>query len=125
MDIVPIARTKLSTSQQHCKHRIYPVGNRGEGDKKGEKATVKVTVKKSVEGTQEDLIELFHRFVKKFKMPHFDIKQQYAFCRELKNNMSGEETLIQVDFSEYYSCKYSSQVRQSTWGFTSTGHPSY
>ncbi|XP_042071110.1 uncharacterized protein LOC102297898 [Haplochromis burtoni] len=47
--------------------------------------TVKVTAKKSVEGTQEDLIELFHSFVKKFQMHHF--KQQYAFCRELKNSI--------------------------------------
>ncbi|KAL4005767.1 hypothetical protein ACER0C_005480 [Sarotherodon galilaeus] len=85
-------------------------------DKKGEKATVKVTVKKSVEGTQEDLIELFHSFVKKFKMHHFNIKQQYAFCRELKNNMSGEEALIHVDFSENYSCKYSSQVQAVHFG---------
>ncbi|KAL4009294.1 hypothetical protein ACER0C_003146 [Sarotherodon galilaeus] len=85
-------------------------------DKKGEKATVKVTVKKSVEGTQEDLIELFQSFVKKFKMHHFNIKQQYAFCRELKNNMSGEEALIHVDFSENYSCKYSSQVQAVHFG---------
>lgn len=79
-------------------------------------ATVKVTVKKSLEGTQEDLIELFRSFVKKFKMHHFNIKQQYAFCRELKNNMSGEEALIHVDFSENYSCKYSSQVQVVHFG---------
>ncbi|XP_030251615.1 uncharacterized protein LOC115568462 [Sparus aurata] len=87
-----------------------------EKKKEGEKATVKVTFKKSVEGTQEDLIELLHSYIKRFKQHHFNIKQQYAFCRELKKNMSGEEALIHVDFSENYSCKYSSQVQAVHFG---------
>ena len=77
--------------------------------KEGEKATVKVTFKKSVEDTQEDLMELFHSYIKRFKQHHFNIKQQYALCRELKKNMSREVALIHVDCSENYSCKYSSR----------------
>ncbi|MEQ2213903.1 hypothetical protein XENOCAPTIV_023108 [Xenoophorus captivus] len=80
-------------------------------DKKGGKATVKATIKKSVQGTQGDLIELFQSYVKRFKMHHFNIKQQYAFCCELKKMMSEEEALVHVDFLENCSCKYSSQVQ--------------
>ncbi|CAG5861695.1 unnamed protein product [Menidia menidia] len=68
--------------------------DRGQADSlktKKNQTTVKVTIKKSVEGTQEDLIELSHSYVKRFKKHYFNIKQQYAFCRELRNNISEEE----------------------------------
>lgn len=63
-----------------------------------ERSTVKVTIRKSVEVTQENLTELFHTYLQRFKQHHFNIKQQYAFCRELKKNMPGEEALIHIDF---------------------------
>lgn len=54
---------------------------------------------------------MFHTYLQQFKQHQFNIKQQYAFCRELKKNMSGEEALKNIDFSENYCCKYGSQIQ--------------
>ena len=52
-------------------------------------------------------MELFNSYIKRFKQHHFNIKQQYAFWKR---------ALIHVDFSENYSCKYSSQVQAVHFG---------
>lgn len=76
METVSIARTKLSLPGGS---QTWWVREEKEVDNKGEKTPVKVTVKKSVQATQQDLIELFHSYVKRFEMHHFSIKQQQAF----------------------------------------------
>ncbi len=68
--------------------------------------TVKITVKKTMEDTQDNLVELFHTLLHKFKRHTFNINQQYSYCRELKKNLSKEEAVIHIDFSENYTCKY-------------------
>ncbi|KAL7857118.1 hypothetical protein SRHO_G00160170 [Serrasalmus rhombeus] len=109
-------KNKLKRQIKELKEKWVTEEKEMDKKKEGEKATVKVTIKKSVESTQEDLVELFHSYIKRFKQHHFNIKQQYAFYRELKKNMSREEALIHVDFSENYSCKYSSQVQAVHFG---------
>lgn len=59
--------------------------------------------------TQDNLVELFHTLLHKFKRHTFNINQQYSYCRELKKNLSKEEAVIHIDFSESYTCKYSSE----------------
>ncbi len=103
--------TKVSFTQWVTEDKVIDKKKEGQ-----ERSTVKVTIKKSVEGTQENLTELFHTYLQRFKQHHFNIKQQFAFCRELKKNMSGEEALIHIDFSENYSCKYSSQIQAVHFG---------
>ncbi len=100
---VPISGTYSSTTKVSFTQWVTEdkeIDKKKEGQ---ERSTVKVTIKKSVEGTQENLTELFHTYLQRFKQHHFNIKQQFAFCRELKKNMSGEEALIHIDFSENYS----------------------
>lgn len=46
--------------------------------------TVKITVKKTMEDTQDNLVELFHTLLHKFKRHTFNIKQQYSYCRDKK-----------------------------------------
>lgn len=41
--------------------------------KEGEERST-VAIKKSVEGTQENLTELFHTYIQRFKQHHFNIK---------------------------------------------------
>ncbi len=113
---VPISGTYSSTTKVSFTQWVTEdkeIDKKKEGQ---ERSTVKVTIKKSVEGTQENLTELFHTYLQRFKQHHFNIKQQFAFCRELKKNMSGEEALIHIDFSENYSCKYSSQIQAVHFG---------
>lgn len=79
------SKTKASFTQWVTEEREMDKNKEGE-----ERSTVKVTIRKSVEGTQENLTELFHTYLQQFKQYHFNIKQQYAFCCELKKNMSGK-----------------------------------
>jgi len=78
--------------------------------------TVKITVKKTMEDTQDNLVELFHTLLHKFKRHTFNINQQYSYCRELKKNLSKEEAVIHIDFSENYTCKYSSEIQAVHFG---------
>ncbi|XP_058888822.1 uncharacterized protein LOC117972307 [Acipenser ruthenus] len=80
-------------------------------DKEKEKAPVKITIKKEVESTMKELIVVFNSLLNKFRRHSFNIKQQFAYCRELKKSLSPNECLLHVDFSENYSCKYSSEIQ--------------
>ena len=78
--------------------------------------TVKITVKQIVEGTQEQLAEQFQTLLSKFKKHSFNIRQQYAYYRELRKSMATDECLIHVDFSENFTCKYSSEIQAVHFG---------
>jgi len=65
-------------------------------DQEGPK--VKISVKQIVEGTQEQLAEQFHTHLSKFKKHSFNIRQQYAYYRELRKSMATDECLIHIDF---------------------------
>nr|XP_033968207.1 uncharacterized protein LOC117468276 isoform X2 [Pseudochaenichthys georgianus] len=80
-------------------------------DKNNIQTTFKKTVKKMVEMTLNDLINLFTTMLVKCKRHTFNIRQQYKYCRELKRNMSENECIIHVDFSENYTCTYASEIQ--------------
>lgn len=46
---------------------------------------------KQVESTQEDLVELFHILLQKYKRYSYNIKQQYLYCRCLKQRLTLRE----------------------------------
>ncbi len=69
--------------------------------------TVKIMVKKIIEDTQDNL-ELFHTLLHKFKRHMFNINQQ--------KKRSKEKAVIHIDFSENYTCKYSSEIQAVHFG---------
>lgn len=82
----------------------WVTAEKGRQDAREGPTTVKITVKKTMEDTQDNLVELFHTLLHKFKRHTFNINQQYSYCRELKKNLSREEAVIHVDVSENYIC---------------------
>lgn len=70
-----------------------------------------MTVKKRSETTLENLLGLFQCQLTNFKRHLFNIKRQFTCYRELKRSMTDCECLIHVDFSENYTCKYSSEIQ--------------
>ena len=78
--------------------------------------TVRYTLKKLGEDSQGNLVDLFHAFLHKFKRHTFNIIQQYSYCRKLKENLTKEEAIIHIDFSENYSCKYRSEIQSVRFG---------
>lgn len=81
-----------------------------------EAVSFKVTAKKLIESSLEELIEHFTCLLHKFKKHVFNIKQQFSFSRELKRSLSSHECIINVDFSENYSCKYSAEIQAVHFG---------
>lgn len=59
----------------------------------------------------ETLLDLFNAQLSKFKRHNYNIRQQFAFSRALKQELSTDECIIHVDFSENYGCKYSSEIQ--------------
>ncbi len=94
----------------------WPTAEKAREDAREGPTTVKITVKKTMEDTQDNLVELFHTLLHKFKRHTFNINQQYSYCRELKKNLSKEEAVIHIDFSENYTCKYSSEIQAVHFG---------
>ncbi|XP_063767605.1 uncharacterized protein LOC134883246 [Eleginops maclovinus] len=82
-----------------------------EEKKCSETVSYKMTIKKEMEGTLESLLDLFNEQLSKFKRHVFNIRQQFAFSRALKKELSPDECIIHVDFSENYGCKYSSEIQ--------------
>ncbi|KAL7381234.1 hypothetical protein ABVT39_002539 [Epinephelus coioides] len=78
--------------------------------------TVKISIKHNVESTQEQLAELFHTHLTKFKKHFFNIRQQFAYYRELRESLGTDECLIHIDFSENFTCKYSSEIQSVHFG---------
>jgi len=99
---------------ENCKDKTVPLSSMYDSGKKAsytqwgteEKAKmddqegpkVKISVKQIVEGTQEQLAEQFHTHLSKFKKHSFNIRQQYAYYRELRKSMATDECLIHIDF---------------------------
>lgn len=79
-------------------------------------ATSKVTLKKEYESSQEELVETFATLLQKFRRHLYNIRQQYAFSRALKQNLPASKCIVHVDFSENYGCKYSAEVQSVHFG---------
>lgn len=82
----------------------------------GESVAFKITVKKVMESTLGDLVEKFNDQLVKFKRHNFNISKQFAFIRALKAELSDNECIIHIDFSENYACKWSSEIQAAQFG---------
>ncbi|KAK2840949.1 hypothetical protein Q7C36_012528 [Tachysurus vachellii] len=103
---------------ENCKDKTVPLSSMYDSAKMDDQegAKVKISVKQIVEGTQEQLAEQFHTHLSKFKKHSFNIRQQYAYYRELRKSMATDECLIHLDFSENFTCKYSSEIQAVHFG---------
>lgn len=63
----------------------------------------------------DNLVELVHTLLHKFKRHTFNINQLLLQIVE-KKNMSKEKAVIHIDFSENYTCKYSSEIQAVHFG---------
>ena len=81
-----------------------------------ESSVAKITVKQTIESSQEELVERFHTHLTKFKRHLINIGQQYAYYRGLRSCMANDECLIHIDFSENFSCKYSTEIQSVHFG---------
>lgn len=76
-----------------------------------EMVPMRITAKKKKEIELRDMLEMFQDQLTHLKRHVLNIKSQFSHYRELRLNMSNNECLIHVDFSENYSCKLSSEIQ--------------
>lgn len=75
-----------------------------------------VSNKVKISATAKELEEAFQKDMKDFKVHIFNIKQQYAAYKSLRENLSSSEALIHIDFSENFSCKLSEEIQSFHFG---------
>lgn len=80
------------------------------------------TEKKQTSGKVENLISILEIKLKKFLYHSFVNKQQtnaYNKCKDLSTHLSSDTVMVQMDFSENYSCVYQDEVSSAHWKTTS------
>ncbi|XP_052255952.1 uncharacterized protein LOC127861484 isoform X1 [Dreissena polymorpha] len=84
----------------------------------GEKQVKKsnMTLKSQESGTIETLIGEMHEEISRLARHEFNIKHQYKRLHQLKQNLTDNEVIIHIDFSENYQCKYASEIQSVHFG---------
>lgn len=83
---------------------------------KGKEKTCTKTVKERILCTKKELCSILQDSIPKFLLHVRNIKHQYQTIDTIKKNLSTDEILIHVDFSENYVCKYSEEVQSAHFG---------
>nr|CAI5836339.1 unnamed protein product [Callosobruchus analis] len=83
---------------------------------KGQEKICVKKVKETLYCNKGDLVQEFKRRLPNFCTHHFNMIHQYEIIREIKRNLSSQDVLIHMDFSENYVCKYSSEVQSAHFG---------
>ncbi|KAL2095619.1 hypothetical protein ACEWY4_007767 [Coilia grayii] len=111
-EIIPMSKSYKPDEDVVCPQWILKEKTNKNGDEKA----VKITVKEDMHTSQGNPVEMFHSLLHRFRRHLFNIKKQYAHCRELKRHMSVDECLIHIDFSENFTCRYGAEIQSVHFG---------
>ena len=76
------------------------------------------------ERTEEDFLGSFISQIKKYREHVLRISTQYKQLRFLKESLSDDQLIVQMDFAEKYSCQNLDEIQLAYWNHTSvTLHP--
>ena len=68
--------------------------------------------------TKEDFIEDFLIEIKEFRDHVKRIQTQYRALKNLKENLTADEAIIQMDFAENYECQAQEETQSAYWDKT-------
>ena len=77
---------------------------------------ITITVKDEIVGKAEFLISGFTQQLKRYMKHIFRCTNQYHYYRQRIDNLSENECVLHVDFSENYECKYAQEVQAVHFG---------
>ncbi|CAH2093998.1 unnamed protein product [Euphydryas editha] len=83
-------------------------------EKNGETKTVRKPLKKEITVTLKELVLVLEETLKSFLLHAGNIAHQYQMMTQL--NLSTNEVLIHIDFSENYYCKYREEIQAVHFG---------
>ena len=75
-----------------------------------------MTIKEKESGTVKTLRDELHKEVNRVCQHLFNIKHQYRTLRLLRQELTHEEIIVHIDFSESYNCKYSKEIQSTHFG---------
>lgn len=84
--------------------------------KKGKEITSNITVKETIRCSVQELKEHFTKLLVQFKIHVFNMCHQFKTLKDLRSKLMQNEAMVVMDFSENYTCKYSSEVQSAHFG---------
>ena len=75
-----------------------------------------MTIKEKESGTIKTLRDELNKEVQRVCRHLFNIKHQYKTLRLLRQELTHEEIVVHIDFSENYNCKYSKAIQSTHFG---------
>lgn len=82
--------------------------------------TVKVVTKKKIACTTLELVNKFQGLLETFLLHEMNIVYQFKAIKDLKSKLSTKDLLLNIDFSENFLCKYSSEIQSVHFGASRT-----
>ncbi|MES9881945.1 MAG: hypothetical protein ABW185_13790 [Sedimenticola sp.] len=78
--------------------------------------TVSMTVKEEESGTLTTLADDIDKEMERGARHIFNIRHQYSALRQLRENLTDDDVVIHIDFSENYNCKYKTEIQSVHFG---------
>ncbi|CAH0547526.1 unnamed protein product [Brassicogethes aeneus] len=82
----------------------------------GKMKTVRKPIKKEITISLKKLVSILEDTLQSFLIHAGNIAHQYQTIAQLKKNLSENDVLIHIDFSENYSCKYGEEIQAVHFG---------
>lgn len=83
---------------------------------KFERKNVTFTVKETFSNNVSNLVDKFDNQIKRYRSHSINIKNQYRYYKERKENLEENSCLLHIDFSENYVCKLSNEIQSMHFG---------
>lgn len=78
--------------------------------------TVQRMIKEKIHTNTKEMMSAFEEQLTPFLKHHFNMRHQYNKIREKVENLSDNEALLRIDFSENFVCKYSAEAQAMHFG---------
>ncbi|KAJ8894421.1 hypothetical protein PR048_007074 [Dryococelus australis] len=82
-------------------------------------------MKTEVKCTKEELANIIKTSVHQLLQNTANIQYRYTSADEIKKSLNQDETLLHIDFSENYQCKYGKEIVSTSWRIKTTDHFAY
>jgi len=84
----------------------------------GSEINVKITVKENVEATHQEMVSILNSELTQYKQHAYRVYHQQVQLDQMKSNLSQNECILIVDFSENYVlvCKYAAETQSVHFG---------
>lgn len=85
-------------------------------DGKAVSRKVNITSKETNYGSLQVLLDEINRDLPRVAKHNFNIYHQYNSQKHLREDLSPDEVMVHIDFSENYNCKYGSEIQSMHFG---------